>query len=120
MRSGASAPPIDGDDLPGAKAALKQTISLIDKMTSKGIIHRNAAGRYKSRLTRRIAAKTERSQRAPALFTPHNSTTSRSSRMRGSPADRFRSRSVRNSASTASGRSRGAMAGNLARTSQPS
>ena len=49
---------IDGDDLPGAKAALKQTISLIDKMTSKGIIHRNAAGRYKSRLTRRIAAKT--------------------------------------------------------------
>ena len=49
---------IDGDDLTGAKAALKQTISLIDKMTSKGIIHRNAAGRYKSRLTRRIAAKT--------------------------------------------------------------
>ena len=48
---------IDGDDLTGAKAALKQTISLIDKMTSKGIIHRNAAGRYKSRLTRRIAAK---------------------------------------------------------------
>ena len=48
---------IDGDDLTGAKAAMKQTISLIDKMTSKGIIHRNAAGRYKSRLTRRIAAK---------------------------------------------------------------
>ena len=48
---------IDGDDLTGAKAALKQTISLIDKMTSKGIIHRNAAGRYKSRLSRRIAAK---------------------------------------------------------------
>ena len=48
---------IDGDDLTGAKAALRQTISLIDKMTSKGIIHRNAAGRYKSRLTRRIAAK---------------------------------------------------------------
>ena len=48
---------IDGNDLTGAKAALKQTISLIDKMASKGIIHRNAAGRYKSRLTRRIAAK---------------------------------------------------------------
>ena len=48
---------IDGDDVPGAKAALKQTISLIDKMASKGIIHRNAAGRYKSRLTTRIAAR---------------------------------------------------------------
>src|SRR5204863_9886775 len=46
---------IDGDDLSGAKDALKQTISLIDKMASKGIIHRNAAGRYKSRLQTRIA-----------------------------------------------------------------
>ncbi len=48
---------IDGDDLSGAKAALKQTISLIDRMASKGIIHRNAASRYKSRLAGRIAAK---------------------------------------------------------------
>ncbi len=47
---------IDGNDLDGAKSALKQTISLIDKMASKGVIHRNAAGRYKSRLTTRIAA----------------------------------------------------------------
>ena len=39
-----------------AEGALKQTVSLIDKMASKGIIHRNAAGRYKSRLTTRIAA----------------------------------------------------------------
>ena len=46
---------IDGNDLPAARSALKQTISLIDKMASKGIIHRNAAGRYKSRLTTRIA-----------------------------------------------------------------
>ena len=38
-----------------AKTALKQTISLIDKMASKGIIHRNAAGRYKSRLTTRLS-----------------------------------------------------------------
>lgn len=50
---------IDGNDLAGAKTALKQTISLIDKMASKGVIHRNAAGRYKSRLTTRIAAKTK-------------------------------------------------------------
>lgn len=46
---------IDGKDLAGAKTALKETISLIDKMASKGIIHRNAAGRYKSRLATRIA-----------------------------------------------------------------
>ena len=46
---------IDGNDLPAARSALKQTISLIDRMASKGIIHRNAASRYKSRLTTRIA-----------------------------------------------------------------
>ena len=50
---------IDGNDLPAAKTALKQTISLIDRMASKGIIHRNAAGRYKSRLHTRIAAKSK-------------------------------------------------------------
>jgi small subunit ribosomal protein S20 len=50
---------IDGDDLATAKNALKQTISLIDKMTSKGVIHRNAASRYKSRLTTRIAGKSK-------------------------------------------------------------
>ena len=48
---------IDGNERAGAKNGLKQTISLIDKMASKGIIHRNAAGRYKSRLTTRIAAR---------------------------------------------------------------
>ena len=48
---------IDGNDIPRAKGALKQTISLIDKMASKGIIHRNAAGRYKSRLSTRLAAR---------------------------------------------------------------
>ena len=47
---------IETNDLTAAKGALKQTISLIDKMASKGVIHRNAAGRYKSRLTTRIAA----------------------------------------------------------------
>jgi small subunit ribosomal protein S20 len=48
---------IAGNDLAGAKTALKQTISLIDKMASKGIIHRNAAGRYKSRLSSRLSAR---------------------------------------------------------------
>ena len=50
---------IDGNDLDGAKKALQETISLIDKMASKGIIHRNAAGRYKSRLAHRMAEKTK-------------------------------------------------------------
>jgi small subunit ribosomal protein S20 len=45
----------DAKDLAAAKDALKKTISLIDKMASKGIIHRNAAGRYKSRLQTRLA-----------------------------------------------------------------
>lgn len=50
---------IDANDLAAAKQGLKSTISLIDKMATKGVIHRNAAGRYKSRLTTRIAAKTK-------------------------------------------------------------
>ena len=50
---------IDGNDLTAAKNALKQTISLIDKMASKGVIHKNAAGRYKSRLSTRIASKSK-------------------------------------------------------------
>ena len=50
---------VDGNNLAAAKAALKETISLIDKMASKGIIHRNAAGRYKSRLTTHLASKSK-------------------------------------------------------------
>jgi small subunit ribosomal protein S20 len=50
---------IDGNDLAAAKDALKDTISLIDKMASKGIIHRNAAGRYKSRLSARLSSKSK-------------------------------------------------------------
>jgi small subunit ribosomal protein S20 len=58
---------IDADDLTAAKHALKQTISLIDRMASKGIIHRNAAGRYKSRLTTRISARSSQSSGAAGL-----------------------------------------------------
>ena len=46
---------LDAKDVAGAKAALKATVSVVDKMAAKGIIHRNAAGRYKSRLTTRLA-----------------------------------------------------------------
>src|SRR5499427_2845775 len=48
---------IDGNDKAGAKAALREVASLVDKLASKGIIHKNAAGRYKSRLTTRLAAR---------------------------------------------------------------
>jgi small subunit ribosomal protein S20 len=46
---------LDGKDIAAAKTALKETVSLVDRMASKGIIHRNAAGRYKSRLHTRLA-----------------------------------------------------------------
>jgi small subunit ribosomal protein S20 len=48
---------IAGNDQAAAHAALRQTVSLIDKMASKGIIHRNAARRHKSRLASRLAAR---------------------------------------------------------------
>ncbi len=42
-------------DKAAAKKELNQAISLIDKMAGKGIIHRNTASRYKSRLSARYA-----------------------------------------------------------------
>ena len=36
-----------------ARKALSQTFSIVDKMAAKGIIHDNAAGRYKSRLAKK-------------------------------------------------------------------
>ncbi len=48
---------IDGNDKAAAKAALRDVASLVDKLASKGIIHKNAAGRYKSRLASRLAAR---------------------------------------------------------------
>ena len=48
---------IDAGDPTQVKDALRQTISLVDKMAGKGIIHRNTAGRYKSRLSARVARK---------------------------------------------------------------
>ncbi|HWN86653.1 MAG TPA: 30S ribosomal protein S20 [Vicinamibacterales bacterium] len=41
---------LDEKDVEGAKAALSATVSIVDKMAKTGIIHRNTAGRYKSRL----------------------------------------------------------------------
>ncbi len=41
---------VDAKDVEKAKGQFKETVSLIDKMASKGIIHHNAAARYKSRI----------------------------------------------------------------------
>ncbi len=46
---------IDSGDPAKVKEALRETISLVDKMAGKKVIHRNAAARYKSRLARRVA-----------------------------------------------------------------
>ncbi len=48
---------IDGGDADQVKTALRDTISLVDKMAAKGLIHRNTAGRYKSRLSSRLSGK---------------------------------------------------------------
>ena len=49
---------LDAKDLTAAKAALNQTVSIVDKMATKGIIHRNTAGRYKSRISARMSKAT--------------------------------------------------------------
>jgi small subunit ribosomal protein S20 len=41
-------------DADTAKSALNETIGAIDKAAKKGVIHDNAASRFKSRLTRRV------------------------------------------------------------------
>jgi small subunit ribosomal protein S20 len=46
--------PKAGKDQADAKKQVNQAISLIDKMAGKGIIHRNTASRYKSRLSARL------------------------------------------------------------------
>ena len=46
---------IDSGDPAKVKDALRNTISLVDKMAGKKVVHRNAAARYKSRLASRVA-----------------------------------------------------------------
>jgi len=49
---------VDDDEFLKAKGELKATVSLIDRMVTKGVIHKNAAARYKSRLQTKIAVGT--------------------------------------------------------------
>jgi small subunit ribosomal protein S20 len=49
---------IDSGDPAKVKDALRETISLVDRMAGKKVIHRNAAARYKSRLAKRVSKRT--------------------------------------------------------------
>ena len=44
-----------GHDKAASQELLNPTVSLIDNAVNKGIIHRNTAARYKSRLTRHVS-----------------------------------------------------------------
>lgn len=45
---------IEGKNLEEAKVFLKKTVSLLDKAAKKEVIHKNAASRKKSQLTKKI------------------------------------------------------------------
>ena len=47
---------LEAKDKAAAEALLKPTFALIDHSTHKGVLHRNTAARYKSRLSRRLKA----------------------------------------------------------------
>ena len=47
-------PAIESGDADKANAEIRSTVSLVDKLAGKGIIHANTASRYKSRLARRL------------------------------------------------------------------
>jgi small subunit ribosomal protein S20 len=43
-------------DKSGSTELLGSTVSLIDKAVNKGVLHKNTAARYKSRLTKHVSA----------------------------------------------------------------
>lgn len=45
---------IDAGDAEKANLVVRTTVSLIDNLAGKGIIHHNAAARHKSRLSKRL------------------------------------------------------------------
>lgn len=47
---------LEGRDREAAEKAFSQAVPLMDKAASKGLIHKNAAARYKSRLARQLHA----------------------------------------------------------------
>ena len=47
---------IAGNDKEAAKKAYNSTASIVDKGVQKGVLHKNTANRYKSRLSARLKA----------------------------------------------------------------
>lgn len=47
---------IESRDVNKAKEEYKAAISIADRLVNKGLVHKNKAARYKSRLNKRIAA----------------------------------------------------------------
>ena len=45
---------LDAKDLEAAREAYKKAVPILDRMAGKGLIHRNKAARYKSRLNNHI------------------------------------------------------------------
>lgn len=50
---------VSGSDQNGAQELLSPTVSAIDKAVNKGVLHKNTAARYKSRLTGHVAGLAE-------------------------------------------------------------
>ena len=47
---------LQSSDKAQAKTQFAETVSMIDKAVKKGVIHKNTAARYKSRLSARLSA----------------------------------------------------------------
>ena len=47
---------MESGDAKQSKETFSTTVSMIDKAVKKGVIHKNTAARYKSRLSTRVAA----------------------------------------------------------------
>jgi small subunit ribosomal protein S20 len=47
---------IESKDKPAAQTAYRRAASVIDRLAAKGMLHRNTASRYKSRLNGRLRA----------------------------------------------------------------
>jgi small subunit ribosomal protein S20 len=47
---------IESNDYESADAALSTAIPVLDRMASKGIMHKNKASRHKSRMSKQVAA----------------------------------------------------------------
>lgn len=45
---------VEAKDKDGATSAFREASSIIDRLAGKGLVHKNAAARYKSRLNERI------------------------------------------------------------------